>query len=301
MLAAGPVSKMASQQEKAFRVLRFEVSRSVITVHCEFRARFSKDAPCRNDITKWYREFVETGCLCKGKIPGRPRVSDDNIERVLEVFLRSPRKSVARASRELDMPKMTVWKVLCKWLCFKLYKIRLVQALTPADKVKRHDFCEEMQLKMEKNDFVERLIFCDEATFHISDKVNVHNVRIWGTKQPHAQIEHQRDSKSQRFLCSVPRESAQPSFLHWSNCDWRLISRHVGKLDVTPTEHQLWRWHSTTGWYSSPFSQECMGASKSCSSAALDWTCCKRRQPPSPLATPFTGSNTMRFLSLGVR
>ena len=31
--AAGPVSKMASQQEKVFCVLRFEVSRSVIRVH----------------------------------------------------------------------------------------------------------------------------------------------------------------------------------------------------------------------------------------------------------------------------
>jgi len=31
MLTAGPTSKMASQQEKAFCVLRFEVSRSVIT------------------------------------------------------------------------------------------------------------------------------------------------------------------------------------------------------------------------------------------------------------------------------
>ena len=31
--AAGLVSKMASQREKAFCVLRFEVSRSVITVH----------------------------------------------------------------------------------------------------------------------------------------------------------------------------------------------------------------------------------------------------------------------------
>ena len=44
--AAGPVSKMASQEEKAFCVLRFEVSRSVITVQREFRARFRKDAPC---------------------------------------------------------------------------------------------------------------------------------------------------------------------------------------------------------------------------------------------------------------
>ena len=28
------------------------------------------------------------------------------------------------------------------------------------------------------------------------------------------------------------------------------ISRHVGKLVVTPTEHKLWRLHSTTGWCS---------------------------------------------------
>ena len=33
-------------QEKAFCVLCFEVSRSVITVQREFRARFRKDAPC---------------------------------------------------------------------------------------------------------------------------------------------------------------------------------------------------------------------------------------------------------------
>ena len=46
--ATGPVSKTASQQEKAFCVLRFEVSRSVIAVQREFRARFRKDARIRN-------------------------------------------------------------------------------------------------------------------------------------------------------------------------------------------------------------------------------------------------------------
>ena len=46
-VAAGPVSKMASQQEKAFCVLRFEVSRSVITVQqYSCSARYRKDAPC---------------------------------------------------------------------------------------------------------------------------------------------------------------------------------------------------------------------------------------------------------------
>ena len=82
----------------------------MITVQREFRARFRKDTPCRNKITRWYRLFVETGCFCKGESPGRPRVSDDNIERVRDAFMRSPRKSVTRASRELDTPK---WCTLC--------------------------------------------------------------------------------------------------------------------------------------------------------------------------------------------
>ena len=99
------------------------------------------------------------------------------------------------------MPKLTAWKVLRKRLCFKPYKMRLVQALTPADKVKRRDFCEEMQLKMEENDFIERLIFCDEATFHISGKVNGHNVRIWGTEQPKVNV-----------FCAVSREKVHGPF-----------------------------------------------------------------------------------------
>jgi len=83
MLTAGPrvsVSKMASHKEKDFCVLGLEVTRSVITVQRDFRARFRKDATHRNNITRWYRQFVVTGCFCKGKRPGRPRVTDDNIE-----------------------------------------------------------------------------------------------------------------------------------------------------------------------------------------------------------------------------
>ena len=62
--AAGPVSKMASQQGKAFCVLRFEVSRSVITVQREFRARFRKDAPCMRNLDSC-RCWRCTLCPCK--------------------------------------------------------------------------------------------------------------------------------------------------------------------------------------------------------------------------------------------
>ena len=44
-LMRGRGASFQDEQEKAFRVLRFEVSSSVITVQREFRARFRKDAP----------------------------------------------------------------------------------------------------------------------------------------------------------------------------------------------------------------------------------------------------------------
>jgi hypothetical protein len=86
-------------------VLCFEVSRSVITVQREFCARFKKDAPHKNNVTRWYRQLVEIGCLCKGGSPGRPRVSVNNIKRVSEALQRSPHKLVARANMELGIPK----------------------------------------------------------------------------------------------------------------------------------------------------------------------------------------------------
>jgi hypothetical protein len=48
--AAGPVSKMASQQEQALCVFRFEVSRSVITVQREFGGRFKNDAVHKDNV-----------------------------------------------------------------------------------------------------------------------------------------------------------------------------------------------------------------------------------------------------------
>jgi len=155
---------------------------------------------------------------------------------------------------------------------------------------------------MEENDFIERFIFCNETTFHISGKVNIHDVHIRGTEQPPTQIEHQRDSPKVNVFCAVSHEKVHGQFFFTEAAvtgdsfldmleNWLLpqLNTNYGdcflQRDGAPPS----------------FSQECMGASQSCSSTALDRTCCKRRQPLSPLATLFARSNTMRFLSLGVR
>ena len=74
----------------------------------------------------------------------------------------------------------------------KPYKLQVVQAITAADKQKRKQFCVDMQEKFE-DEFNERLVFSNEATFHTNGKVNRHNARIWGEENPHATIEHERD------------------------------------------------------------------------------------------------------------
>jgi len=56
-------------------------------------------------------------------------------------------------------------------------------------------FCGEMFDKIEnEDDYLNKIVFSNEATFHLSGKVNCHNVKIWGTENTHKIIEQVRDS-----------------------------------------------------------------------------------------------------------
>jgi hypothetical protein len=64
--------------------------------------------------SKWFKQFTETGCLCKQKSSGRPLTAEDDVERVRASFLRNPKKSTGTADKVLSMSKTTVWRVLRK-------------------------------------------------------------------------------------------------------------------------------------------------------------------------------------------
>ena len=51
-----------------------------------------------------------------------------------------------------------------------------------------------MQDAMTEEGFLDRVVFSDESTFHISGKVHRHNMRIWGTENPHEMAQHGRAS-----------------------------------------------------------------------------------------------------------
>ena len=70
----------------------------------------------------------------------------------------------------------------------------MLQHFKDTNKSAREDFCTQMQLMAEKDGFVDRHVLSDVATFHVTGEVNKHNTRIWGTEDPHAILQHVRDS-----------------------------------------------------------------------------------------------------------
>jgi hypothetical protein len=101
------------------------------------------------------------------------------------MFVRSPRKSIRSAAPELQMVHSTEHRVLRQRTCLYAYKLQVVQAITPDDRVARKEFAVTML----------------EATFHVSGKVNKQNVRIWGSEHSHATMEHIRDRPM--LMCGV--------------------------------------------------------------------------------------------------
>ena len=60
------------------------------------------------------------------------------------------------------------------------YRLQLLQFLKPGDLVARKNFCMEMQHTLVNYGYLFcRFIFSDEASFHLSGKVNRHYMRIW--------------------------------------------------------------------------------------------------------------------------
>jgi hypothetical protein len=45
-----------------------------------FLAKYAKDPPTDKTIRARYKQFIETGCLCKQKSSGRPLTAEDDVE-----------------------------------------------------------------------------------------------------------------------------------------------------------------------------------------------------------------------------
>jgi len=68
---------MSAPGEKSFCVLENHTSKSVVTVQRAFREKYAKEPPTDETIRAWYKQFTETGCLCKQKSSDRPLTAEE--------------------------------------------------------------------------------------------------------------------------------------------------------------------------------------------------------------------------------
>jgi len=74
---------MAAPGVEVVLCVGISLSKSVVTVQRAFRA---KDPPTDKTIRAWYKQFTETGCLCKQKSNGRPLTAEE-LEYLIDVCL----------------------------------------------------------------------------------------------------------------------------------------------------------------------------------------------------------------------
>ena len=147
---------------------------------------------------------MKAGTVFDTRRSRRPRTSEENIELVRQVFQRSPMKSIRTSARQLELPRSPVHKVLHNNLRLYAYKVQMLQALQLNDMPRRKEFAVNMLQRISENEtFLKRVCFSDEVTFHVSGKLNKHNVRIWGSENPHASRELQRDSPKVNVWCGI--------------------------------------------------------------------------------------------------
>ena len=174
--------KMTTPQKKAQCVSWFIETKSDVQTQRNYRSKYGRDPPSRPSIRLWHKKFMETGTVFDTRWSGRPKTSKENIERLRQAFQRFSMKFIRTAARQLELPRSTVHKVLHKNLRLYAYKVQKLQALQSNDMPRRKEFAVNMLQRISEDEaFLKRVCFSDEATFHVSGKLNKHNVRIWGS------------------------------------------------------------------------------------------------------------------------
>ena len=119
-------------------------------------------------------------------------------------YTRTPRKSICRASTQLQIPRSTIHKVLHRNVRLYAYNVQLLQALKPDDKPRRKEFAVTMLDGLDSDPgFLKRVCFSDESIFHVSGLTNRHNSRIWGSQNPYENYELERDSPKLNVWCGI--------------------------------------------------------------------------------------------------
>lgn len=117
----------------------FQKPRSAVAVQMWFCVVFGREPATKMTIYKWYKLFVETGCICKGKTLGDSKSLKFRWTQFMHLlFTHSPSKSTRHAAWQTCHTQQYI-TFFWKWLEFKCYK--QLQHVTAQDREVCCIFC----------------------------------------------------------------------------------------------------------------------------------------------------------------
>ncbi len=204
------VASRYSLEERQYIASQMYIFGRATQVRNNFEKEFRKPPPSQLTIYRIHDKWKATGSVANNiaGTSGRRRSArvQENIVAVRRALEKNPKNSIRRLRNQVEVPLSysTCQRILAKDLGLKPYRLQRHQALRPADKIRRKlESSMLYALSILDPDFENRVIFSDEATFHISGHVNHRNCIIWGSEKPTEIREHIRDSPKVNVWCAV--------------------------------------------------------------------------------------------------
>jgi hypothetical protein len=149
--------------------------------------------PCsKKALAILVHKFEKTGSVLDEPRSGRTRTKETTIGVVGKTLSivsgQTPHgeSSLRQVSRLAGVPLTTVHRITRKALGFHPYRIRRVQYLKTSDFALRSSFAAKCMTNIDSNDdWLKRILWTDEAHFHLQGGVNTHNCIIWSKNCPH--------------------------------------------------------------------------------------------------------------------
>lgn len=170
----------------------FQCFENPVIASREYAARYPERKHfSRRVFIRLARRLRETGQVLPIQAQNRIRRTrvEDNIINVLAYIEAYPKRSIRDIERDLVISRSVVHRILLEHK-FHAYHVELHQALTPLDFDRRLDFCHWLlEMTRENQNFLNQILWTDEANFNSRGKVNLHNSHYWSKNNPYWMIE----------------------------------------------------------------------------------------------------------------
>jgi hypothetical protein len=141
--------------------------------------------PERRVFEALHRRLKETGSFNPRTHIGRGRRNVQDDEVVLDAVNDNPSSSTRRIESQTGLSQSAVWRVL-RENSLNPFHLQPVQGLQPRDKERRLDYCRWLLHRVvDEPDFLNRVLWTDEAEFTRDGAMNLHNLHVWAEENPH--------------------------------------------------------------------------------------------------------------------